>query len=208
MRETLLYFARLKGLDAAKASENTDYFLDRLGMTPVADTQIEKLSKGNQQKIQFISAIVSRPRLLILDEPFSGLDPVNVRLVSEVIRELRQSGISIVLSTHQMGQAETFCEQIFLFNKGELILSGELEPIIQQNSGGSLIVETERELAACDLFDILEREERRTKIELKPDITTQDLLHWLAWQSAGLISLQPYRVPLADIFIREVAAHG
>ena len=93
-----------------------------------AKMKIGKLSKGNQQKIQIISTLVSKPRLLILDEPFSGLDPVNVQLVAQVIEEQQRAGTSILLSTHQMNQAEAFCKNIYLFNGGKVILQGPLEP--------------------------------------------------------------------------------
>ncbi len=207
VRETLLYFARLKGLSKQQARENTDFFLDRLKMTDVADQKIEKLSKGNQQKIQLISAIVAKPPLLILDEPFSGLDPVNIKMVSDLISELCREGVSIVLSTHQMNQAETFCHDILLFNKGRLVLSGELEAIIQQFSGGVLMVETVPEIPPSPLYRLLRRDGKENHIELAEDITITSFLHWLVWSGVEIFGLQPHRVPLSDIFIQEVSRH-
>ena len=208
VRETLIYFAELKGLSPTEAATNADHFLERLEMTDTADHQIGKLSKGNQQKIQLISAIVAKPKLLILDEPFSGLDPVNAKLVARLIRELQQEGITIVLSTHQMGQAEAFCQNIFLINKGQLILSGALEPLIQEYSGHALMVEGNGELPPGDLFTVLGQENGATKIELTGETGTKDFLAWVATQPFDVTAVKPYRVPLADIFIREVQRHG
>lgn len=207
VRETLLYFARLKGLSKQQARDNTDFFLDRLKMTDVADQKIEKLSKGNQQKIQLISAIVAKPPLLILDEPFSGLDPVNIKMVSDLITELCREGVSIVLSTHQMNQAETFCHDILLFNKGRLVLSGALDDIIKQFSGSVLMVETEPELPASPLYRLLGRDGKLSRIELAPEISITSFLHWLVWCGVEIFALQPHRVPLSDIFIQEVSRH-
>ncbi|MBO1322778.1 ABC transporter ATP-binding protein [Acanthopleuribacter pedis] len=207
VRETLLYFARLKGLSKQKSVEHTDFFLERLHMQDVANQKIEKLSKGNQQKIQVIAAMVAKPPLLILDEPFSGLDPVNIKMVSDLITELCAEGVSIVLSTHQMNQAETFCHDILLFNKGTLILSGEMGAVIEQFSGNVLMLETSDEIPPSPLYRLIGREGKVSRIELAEDITVQALLHWLVWSGVDTHSLQPYRVPLSDIFIQEVSRH-
>ena len=207
VRETLLYFSRLKGISPHESEKNVDLFLDRLGMTDVARTKTGKLSKGNQQKIQFIAAVVAKPRLLILDEPFSGLDPVNIELISQLITELCEEGITIVLSTHQMNQAERFCKNLFLFNQGSLILSGPLEPIIQRYSGSSLAVTTDRPLPSSPLYEIDSVDGPRQKITLSEGIGIKDLMEWLAVQPFETRSITPFRVPLSEIFIREVQKH-
>lgn len=207
VRDTLIYFARLKGLSKADAMANADDFLERLSMTATADMAIGKLSKGNQQKIQLISALVARPDLLILDEPFSGLDPVNVKMVSDLLVSLRDGGTSILLSTHQMNQAETFCSHIFLINKGQLILQGELEPIIDQYSGNCLVVSASFPLPESQLYTVLSVEGGRHKIRLNEGVSRRDLMGELAGLDQDIESLAPYRVPLSDIFIQEVAAH-
>jgi len=208
VRETLIYFAELKGLTRAEACANTDHFLERMEMTGVAQSKIGKLSKGNQQKIQLISAIVAKPELLILDEPFSGLDPVNMALVTDVIRELRSDGVSIVLSTHQMATAESFCQEIFLINKGELILSGALEAIISGYSGNSLILEGSGALPPDSCYRVLSSERGRHKIELLDGVSTKGFMGWLAGVEFETRAIKPYRVPLSEIFIREVKRHG
>jgi ABC-2 type transport system ATP-binding protein len=208
VRETLTYFAELKGLTPRDAEANTSHFLSLLNMSDTAKTPIGKLSKGNQQKIQLISAMVSRPELLILDEPFSGLDPLNAKLVADLITRLREEGTTIVLSTHQMNQAEAFCQNIFLFNRGELILDGALEPIIQRHSGGLVLVETPETLPDSPLFRVCGREHHTTRIQLEDGVTTRELMAWLSDQPFETRSLKPYRVPLGDIFISEVKAHA
>ena len=208
VRETLFYFARLKGLSPVDAARNVDSFLDRLGMTGTARMKIGKLSKGNQQKIQFIAAVVAKPRLLILDEPFSGLDPVNVNLISQLITELCDEGITILLSTHQMNQAEKFCKNIFLFNQGGLILEGPLEPIIQCYSGSSLTVTTDTPLPESPMYKVDSAEGLRHKITLAEDVTIKNLMEWLAAQPFETHSITPFRVPLSEIFIREVQKHA
>lgn len=206
--ETLTYFAMLKGLDRKAATVEVDQFLDRLEMNHARGMAIGKLSKGNQQKIQFISAIVGHPKLLILDEPFSGLDPMNAKLISRCIEELRDEGISIILSTHQMNLAETFCSRIFLFNEGELILEGPLEEIIRENSGNKWLLNTQEPLPDSDLFQVLSREEEETTLTLNPGADVRQLMQWLAEQPFETQSLKPYRMPLSEIFIAEVNKHG
>ena len=205
--ETLCYFARLKGLTRKQAHDNVTFFLDRLNMTAAADKKIGTLSKGNQQKIQIISAIVSKPPMLILDEPFSGLDPMNVRLVSELISELNREGRTILLSTHQMNQAETFCSRIFLFNQGSLILDGSLEALIDAYSGKFLLLETDQPLGESHLFQVVTRESGVSKIQLAEHASLRSLMGWLATQPVETSWIKPFRVPLSEIFIREVEKH-
>ena len=208
VRETLIYFGELKGLSAKRAADHADYFLDKLEMKVYAKMAIGKLSKGNQQKIQLISALIAKPRLLILDEPFSGLDPLNTQLVSDLILQLRDEGTSIVLSTHQMNQAESFCQNIYLFNRGELILSGPLNPIIDRHSGGQVLVETDQALPENQRFAVHLREGTISRIRLNEDVSLQNLMAWLAEQPFKTMSLRPYRMPLSEIFIKEVRAHA
>ncbi len=202
--DTLLYFAMLKGLSRHTAQKNVATFLERLGMQDVARERIKKLSKGNQQKIQFIATVVSRPPLLILDEPFSGLDPVNVKLISEIIRELHDDGMTIIFSTHQMNQVEAFCENMFLINHGRLILEGEVEPIISSRSGSFVVIEGPSELDDSDMFTVTGQVKNGFQIKLRDGQTYRDLLAWLAKSPVDVTSVQPFRLPLSDIFISEV----
>jgi ABC-2 type transport system ATP-binding protein len=127
--QVLSYLGQLKGLSKADAVDSADHWLGRLGMSEHRGSRVEALSKGNQQKIQLIATLVGRPRLLIWDEPFSGLDPVNVAQVRELVRGLKDEGITLVLSTHLMDQAELLCDRVALLDHGHLILEGTVDDL-------------------------------------------------------------------------------
>lgn len=122
--QVLTYLGQLKGLTKADAEASADHWLQRLGMGEHRGSRVEALSKGNQQKIQLIGTLVGYPRLLIWDEPFSGLDPVNVAQVRDMIRSLRDEGMTVVLSTHLMDQAEILCDRVALVDHGHVVLQG------------------------------------------------------------------------------------
>ncbi len=140
---TILYFASLKGLSADQARPAAHYWLERFGLKEAGHRKVEELSKGNQQKVQMICSILHKPQLLILDEPFSGLDPVNQILLKDVLLELRQQNIAIIFSTHQMEQVEKMCDNICLINKGKIVLSGGLREIKKQYGTNSIRLEFE-----------------------------------------------------------------
>ena len=127
--DQLIYFGELKGMSRKDALKSIDYWLDRLEATEYKNKKAEQLSKGNQQKIQFIAALISNPEILILDEPLSGLDPVNTDLFKEVIKEEIAKGKYIIMSSHQMNTIEEFCENLVILNKGKTVLSGNLNEI-------------------------------------------------------------------------------
>ena len=129
-----MYFAKLKGMKKADAEKNIDYWLERLKMTEYKNSLAEKLSKGNQQKIQFIIAVMHNPDLVVLDEPFSGLDPVNTDLLKDVILELVEKGKYIVMSSHQMNSVEEFCDDIVILSRGKTVLKGNLNEIKDRKS--------------------------------------------------------------------------
>jgi ABC-2 type transport system ATP-binding protein len=129
VRRLLRYYGRLKGRRAADLDPVITTWLDRLGLAGWADKRIDTLSKGMAQKVQFIAAVVSQPKLLILDEPFSGLDPVNAETLRDAVLDLRRQGTTIVFSTHDMGAAEKICDRIFMIFKGRKVLDGSLESI-------------------------------------------------------------------------------
>lgn len=140
---TILYFAALKGMDEAEAKAAAFSWLDRFGLKESAFRKVDELSKGNQQKIQLIISILHNPQLLILDEPFSGLDPVNQILLKDILMELRQQNVAIVFSTHQMEQVEKMCDNICLINKGKPVLSGSLRDVKQRYGTNTLRLEFE-----------------------------------------------------------------
>ncbi|CUT03775.1 ABC transporter ATP-binding protein [Candidatus Kryptobacter tengchongensis] len=141
--ETILYFARLKGIEKKTALERARYWLKRFGLIDRVNSKIEELSKGNQQKIQIIISILHDPELVILDEPFAGLDPVNQELLKEVLLELRDKGKAIIFSTHQMDQVEKLCDSICLINKGKPVLSGSLTEVKSKFGKNTIHIEFE-----------------------------------------------------------------
>jgi len=139
--DSLLYFAQLKNMSKKKALEEADYWLNKLEASEYRDKKLQELSKGNQQKIQFILSVIHNPKLLILDEPFTGFDPINQQLIKETILSFVDSGKIIILSTHQMETAEKLCSEIFLINKGKEVISGSLNQIKKSYGGNNIKIE-------------------------------------------------------------------
>ncbi len=127
--EQMIYFGKLRGMSAAEAKKSAGELIERLGMNEYAKSNLETLSKGNQQKIQLGVALLGKPDVIILDEPFSGLDPVNAVQLKQVIAEQSERGALVIFSSHQMSAVEDFCENIVMINKGELVLGGRLSEI-------------------------------------------------------------------------------
>jgi len=144
--EQLHYFARLRGMSQREAKASMDYWLERLKATEYTHQVAEQLSKGNQQKIQLISSIIHDPELLILDEPFSGLDPINTDLFKSVINELLDRGKYIIMSSHQMTAVEEYCREILILDKGDTILSGNLREIKHGYGRTNLFIDCEGDL--------------------------------------------------------------
>ncbi|MEX2090449.1 MAG: ATP-binding cassette domain-containing protein [Bacteroidota bacterium] len=140
---TILYFAALKGLSETEARPRVSFWMERFGLKDEGQRKVEELSKGNQQKVQLICSILHKPQLLVLDEPFSGLDPVNQILLKDILLELRQQNVAIVFSTHQMEQVEKMCDNICLINKGKIVLEGMLREIKKKYGTNSILLEFE-----------------------------------------------------------------
>jgi len=136
--DVLVYFASLKNMNKSEAIDRADFWLKKLKISDLRDKKIEQLSKGNQQKVQLIAAIIHNPQLLILDEPFTGFDPINQQEVKDLIQDFLSEGKTIILSTHQMDLAEKLCEDILLINNGKTVNSGKLSDI-KKNFGGNNI---------------------------------------------------------------------
>ena len=141
--DQLTYFAELKGMSRKEAVKSIDYWLDRLGMTEYRNKKLETLSKGNQQKIQLITALAHDPDIIILDEPFSGLDPVNAMLLKDVVKEQIAKGKIVLFSSHQMSYIEEFCDSIAILNNGVVALHGDLHDIKRDYPRDRLVVKTE-----------------------------------------------------------------
>jgi len=140
VREQLIYYGVLKSMKEADIDKKIDYWLDRFNISEYKNKKIKELSKGNQQKIQFISAIINEPKLLILDEPFSGLDPINVELFKGVILDLKKKGTSIIFSSHRMEHVELFCEKLVVLVKGKSVINGYLTDIKKEYKKKNIIV--------------------------------------------------------------------
>lgn len=143
LERSLLYLGALKGLTAKEVRERAEGYLERFDLAQHRQKKIKELSKGMQQKAQIIATILHRPELLIIDEPFSGLDPVNTRLVKDVLKELNQAGVTVIMSTHQMHQVEALCDRILLINRGRRLLYGNLAEIRRRFSGRDVLVQTD-----------------------------------------------------------------
>jgi len=142
LERSLLYLGALKGLTAKEVRSRAEGYLQRLDLAQHRHKKIKELSKGMQQKAQIIATILHRPELLIIDEPFSGLDPVNTRLVKDMLRELNDDGVTVIMSTHQMHQVEELCDRILLVNRGRRVLYGNLAEIRRNFSGHDVLVQT------------------------------------------------------------------
>ncbi|AKB59776.1 ABC transporter ATP-binding protein [Methanosarcina barkeri] len=204
--DMLVYLAQLKGVPEKQAHLNAESLLKSLELEQYKNKKVEELSKGMQQKIQFLSAIIHEPELLILDEPFSGLDPVNTKTVMAKILGLRAAGKTIILSTHMMEQAQTLCDRILMLNKGKRVLYGSVDDIRREHGKNSLIVEfaekgdlnTIREISG-----IKKVIEHGKSVEIFPEdeISVQIILEELV-QKANLIRFEKKLPSLNEIFIQ------
>ncbi len=141
VKEQIIYYGILKGMVEEDILEKLDIWLEKFHISEYKNRKIKELSKGNQQKIQFISGVIHSPQLLILDEPFSGLDPINVKMFQEVILDLKSKGCSIIFSSHQMEHIELFCEKLVILVKGKVVLSGYLKDIKKEYRKKNILIE-------------------------------------------------------------------
>ncbi len=203
--QTLVFLARLKGLDEAVAKERLDFWLKRLDLFDHKQKKVKELSKGMQQKAQLIATLLHDPDLVVIDEPFSGLDPVNTRLVKEIIDELRQANKAVVMSTHMMYQVEALCNRIVLIDNGRSVLYGEVDQIKRDFAGNAIELEGEGEFA--NLPGVLDARQVNGvwHLALAPGENPQALFHQLANDPA--IAIRRFEVSepaLDDIFITVV----
>ena len=143
VKEMIEYYGVLKGMDEKDIDKKLDYWLEKFEIKDYKFKKIKELSKGNQQKIQFISAVINDPKLLILDEPFTGLDPINVGLLKKAVKELQKKGCSIIFSSHQMEYIEDFCEQLIILVHGKAILNGSLDEIKENYAKKNILIKGE-----------------------------------------------------------------
>lgn len=148
--EQLIYLAQLRGMSRKEADDNLKYWLDRFEVPEYYNKRVEELSKGNQQKIQFVAAVIHKPQIVILDEAFSGLDPVNVELLKSTVKELRDSGTSILFSTHRMEHVEELCRNITILDRSNTVLKGNIREIKKQFPRERVVLSTEKEVSGLE----------------------------------------------------------
>lgn len=206
--EHLLYLAQLKGLTAAAAKQASLHWLEKLGMSERWNQPVEALSKGLQQQVQFIATVIHQPKLLILDEPFSGLDPVNTNRLKKEIRLLNEQGTSIIFSTHRMEQVEEICEDIMLINAGKNVLQGAVSDIRERYKQYHFQLHYQGELPAtfAQHFSVLEQGKQSLTFAGQENETVNSILQQLLQLGVQIRSFTEVLPSLNDIFIRTVGA--
>jgi ABC-2 type transport system ATP-binding protein len=205
VRRLLRYYGALKGATQPELDQSIAHWLERLGLSAWIDRKIDSLSKGMAQKVQFIAAVLNKPQLLILDEPFSGLDPVNAEVLKDAVLDLRRSGTTIVFSTHDMQVAERLCDRIFMIFKGKKVLDGTLDEIQAKFGFDTVRVRTDDGLAALEgLVDLDEITDLGNLQEVRWEGDPQRLLESLLARTR-ITQFEVTRPSLHDIFVRIAA---
>ncbi len=211
--EQLLYLAQLKGMAKNQAIEQLKYWFIKFDIKEWWDKNVEDLSKGMQQKTQFIATIVHKPKLIILDEPFSGFDPINANLLKDEILQLKQEGSTIIFSTHRMESVEELCDHIALINKSKVVLAGEKKAVKNQFRDNTYTIEYQGTLLpATDLFEVLQYttlDDNTTKaqLRLRPDVLPNAMLAAVI-QQVELSSFHENIPSFNDIFIKVVGENA
>ena len=207
--EQALYFAQLKGLTKSEAMKRLKYWFKKLDIIDWWGKKVEELSKGMQQKVQFVTTVLHEPKLLIFDEPFTGFDPVNMNIIKNEILFLRERGATIIFSTHNMGSVEELCDNITLINKAKTILEGSVNEIRKQWAANEydIVFEGDVTLEGNGYYNILNRQTENDKsiVRLKTtmDIDTNEILK-TAIRTGKVISFNPALPSMNEIFIRVV----
>ena len=203
--EQLVYLAQLKGLSSKDAKDKVYKWMDRLNIKDWWGKKIDELSKGMSQKVQFISTVVHEPRLIILDEPFSGLDPVNSEVIKNEILRLRDEGATIIFSTHRMEQVEEICEEIVLYNFGKVILSGKVNEIKQRFKQNQFSIKYEgTEPTLSEQFPVVSKQDHEMIVKISNGSTPNDLLRTLVNQNTSVTAYREILPSLNEIFINQV----
>ena len=208
--ELLLFLGEIKGLKGAEARKQIDFWLKRFDLSDWKYKKVEELSRGMQQKLQFIVTVIHKPELIILDEPFSGLDPVNTKLLKDIMLEMKEDGGTIIFSTHRMEQVEMICDNICLINKAEMVLEGNLSQIKKQYGKNTVVLDYEGDGSFIrDLPEIEKIDDygKFMEIKLKEKHDPQSLLPKLV----GKIAISKFEVrepTLNSIFIEKVGGRG
>lgn len=204
--EQAIYLAQLKGLSRHDANEKVKEWFIRFDMQSWWNKKMEDLSKGMSQKLQFVITVLHEPKLIILDEPFSGLDPVNANLIKDEIFGLAQRGSTIIFSTHRMEQVEEICDHIVLVNLGKKILDGTVQQIKQdfKENKFSIQLGSLPDNLAGNAFEIIEQKEKKLVVKIKDGYRSNDVLQHFLQQETNIEAFNEILPSLNDIFIREV----
>ena len=208
VREVLVFLAALKGLSEAESTRRVRQWLERLELADWSEKKIIDLSKGMQQKAQFIAAVIHQPPLLILDEPFTGLDPINAALIKDLMLELRDQGSTIILSTHRMEQVEMMCDTICLINQGRSVLDGDLRAIKQSYGKNTLRIEYSGDESFLDQPGLIANVNRFGAVveaKLRPGADPQEILKAALERGVRISRFELVEPPLNDIFIEKVS---
>lgn len=214
VNDQMVYLGNLRGLSIKEAKENTNKWLKRLEVAEYADRKLETLSKGNQQKVQLAATLVANPDIVILDEPFSGLDPVNSQILKDVVNELIAEGKLVIFSSHQMSYVEEFCDNIAIINQGEVVLDGRLKEIKREYGRNRLVLaavnynveqladKIDREFEG--LITVSDRKKEFLVLELADGRSSKEVLERLAGSDIEVERFGSYEPSLNDIFVAKV----
>lgn len=212
--EQMIYLAQLKGLSKQDAKKRLDYWFEKLDITDWWNKKIEDLSKGMQQKVQFVATVLHNPKLIILDEPFSGFDPVNVQIIQDEILELNKKGSTIIYSTHRMETVEELCDNIALINKSKKVLDGSVKDIKKQYATHTYTVDYQSSIniMSNQLFDVISNrrpneDNSQLKIKLNEGITLNQVISSLI-DKIEILQIQEIIPSMHDIFIEKVTANS
>lgn len=214
VKDQMIYLAMLRGMNRKEAVKSTAKWLERLQVSEYTDKKLETLSKGNQQKVQLAATLVGEPDIVILDEPFSGLDPVNSQILKDVIAELINDGKIVIFSSHQMSYVEEFCEDIAIINHGDVVLAGNLDEIKEQyGKGRKILSATNYELKELkelcedklsDKVNVLFDTKHYVVLDLKDGVDQWQILHELRKLKVDVKTFGAYEPSLNDIFVSKV----
>ena len=207
--EQALYLAQLRGLSKADAMEKIKYWFEKFEMQSWWNKKVEDLSKGMSQKLQFVITVLHEPKLIILDEPFSGLDPLNANLIKDEIYNLAKKGATIIFSTHRMEQVEEICDHIVLVNLGKKVLDGSVADIKQQFKESIFAIETShpeliKDNALFSIIDKVDKNPNKILVKLSQSVASNEVLKYLIEQQIPIISYNEVLPSLNDIFIQLV----
>lgn len=206
VKEQILYYGALKSMEEETILKELKYWLKKFDIETYENKKIKELSKGNQQKIQFIAAVINHPKLLILDEPFTGLDPINVKMLTEAIYDLKKEGCSIIFSSHQMEHIEEFCEKLIILVKGKVILEGYLKEIKQSYGIKKIIIKGKdidvSKIEKLDGVESIEIKKEEIVIHISNEKLVDKVFQWV--KKFKILKFEALEPSLNEIFIEKV----